>query len=240
MVEKRVLKRAFLRTFIATMVASASVGIYILLVGRVGETEARILLTTLTISYFSVTSLACAAAFEQKKGGLMAPAGLVVSAVGFVVFMPGIWVQNYDWDAYGKLMAILGIFAFSLGQACLLALVPLGRPVRWIFFAVVAVIFALASLISAMIIFEPHDEWFPRIMGVLGILDGCGSLVIPVLYKLGGTSAEMVADGSPDRIELICPRCGHRDEYAVGAIECKKCSLGIRVEVLDHVETQVV
>ncbi len=170
----------------------------------------------------------------------MAPAGLGVRAVGLVIVMRGRWVQDCDWEAYGKLMAILGIFAFSLGQACLLALVPLNRPVRWIFFAVVAVIFALASLISAMVVFEPHDDWFPRIVGVLGILDGCGSLVIPVLYKLGGTSAEMVPDGSLDRIELTCPRCGCRDEYAVGTVECKKCSLGIRVEILDHVETQVV
>jgi hypothetical protein len=237
MAEKTSLKQVFLRTFIATVVASALTGIYVLLFGNFGETERRILLTTLTISYFSVTSLACAAAFEQKKSGLMAPAGLVVSAVGFLVFMPGIWVQNVEWEAYGKLMAILGVFAFSLGQACLLALVPLGRPLRWIFFAVVAVILALASLVSAMIIFEPHDEWFHRIAGVLGILDGCGSLVIPILHKLGGKPADTIPDGSPKRIELTCPRCGHSDAYTLGTIECRKCSLGIRVELLDHVAT---
>jgi hypothetical protein len=115
----------------------------------------------------------------------------------------------------------------------LLALAPLGRSVRWIFFAVVAVIFSLASLISAMVVFEPHDEWFRRIAGVLGILNGCGSLVIPVLHKLGGTSSETVADGSLDRIELVCPRCGRRGIYAVGAIKCEKCSLRMRVEVLE-------
>ena len=237
MSEKRSLKQVFLRTFIATVVASALIGIYVFLFGDFGETEVRILLTTLTISYFSVTSLACSAAFEQRKAGLLAPAGIVVSAVGFVVFMPGIWVQDYEWEAYGKLMLILGIFAFSIAQACLLAPVPLGRSVRWIFFAVVAAIFALASLISAMIIFETHEEWLHRIVGVLGILDGCGSLVIPVLYKLGGKSAEMVAAGSLDRIELTCPRCGHREQYAVGSIECKQCSLGIRVEVIEHPAT---
>ena len=234
MAEKRSLKQVFLRTFIATVVASAMIGIYVFLFGDFGETEMRILVTTLTISYFSVTSLACSAAFEKRKAGRLAPAGIAVSIVGFLVFMPGIWVQDYEWEAYGKLMLILGIFAFSIAQACLLALVPLGRSVRWIFFAVVAVIFALASLISGMVVFETHVEWLHRIAGVLGILDGCGSLVIPVLYKLGGTSAETIADGSLDRIELVCPRCGRREIYAVGAIKCEKCSLVIRVEVLEE------
>ena len=234
MAGKRSLKRVFLRTFIATVVASAMIGIFVFLFGDFGETEMRILATTLTISYFSVTSLACAAAFEKRKAGRLAPAGIGVSIVGFLVFMPGIWVQDYEWEAYGKLMLILGIFAFSIAQACLLALVPLGRSARWIFFAVVAVIFALASLISAMVVFETHHEWLRRIAGVLGILDGCGSLVIPVLHKLGGKSAETVTDGSLDRIELACPRCGRRDVYGVGAIKCRECSLEIRVEVLEE------
>jgi hypothetical protein len=226
------LKQVFLRTLIATVVAGALIGIYVFLFGDFGETEARILLTTLTISYFSVTSLACSAAFESRKAGQLAPVGLAVSMVGFLVFMPGIWVQDCEWEAYGKLMLILGFLAFSIAQACLLALVPLGRSVRWIFFAVVAVIFTLASLISGMVVFDTDCEWCQRIAGVLGILDGCGSLVIPVLYKLGGTSDETIGDGSLDRIELVCPRCGRREIYAVGAIKCEKCSLRIRVEVL--------
>ena len=226
------LKQVFLRTFIATVVGSAMIGIYVFLLGDFGETEMRILVTTLTISYFSVTSLACAAAFERRKAGRLAPVGIAVSIVGFLVFMPGIWVQDYRWEAYGKLMLIFGIFAFSIAQACLLTLVPLGRSLRWIFFAVVAVVFALASLISGMVVFEPHHEWLRRIVGVLGILDGCGSLIIPVLSKLGGKSGQTIADGSLKRIELTCPRCGRRDEYAVGAIVCGRCSLEIRVEVL--------
>ena len=226
------LKQIFLRTLVVAVVASASIGIYVFLFGDFGDTEVRILMTTLNISYFSVTSLACAAAFEGRKAGWLPAVGLGVSIVGFLIFMPGIWVQDYEWEAYGKLMLILGIFAFSFAQVCLLALVPLKRPVRWMFFTVVAVIFALALLISGKIVFEIFDESFFRIAGVLGILDGCGSLIIPVLYKLGGGSAEAIVDGSLDRIELACPRCGRRDEYAVGSIKCKKCSLEIRVEVL--------
>ena len=79
--------------------------------------------------------------------------------------------------------------------------------------------------------FEPHKEWLFRFVGVLGILDGCGSVLIPVLYKLGGKSDGTTPSGSLDRIELSCPRCGHRETYPVGTIRCGKCSLEIQVEI---------
>ncbi len=61
------LKQTLLRTLIGALILSALIGIYAFLFGDFGETEVKILLTTLTISYFSVTSLACAAAFEKKN-----------------------------------------------------------------------------------------------------------------------------------------------------------------------------
>ena len=61
------LKRVLLQTVVGTLVLAALVGIYVFLFGDFGETEAKILGTTLTISAFSLTSLACAAAHEQRR-----------------------------------------------------------------------------------------------------------------------------------------------------------------------------
>jgi hypothetical protein len=225
------LKQALLRTVIVALVASALFGIYAFLFGDFGETEVKILLTTLSISYFSVTSLACAAAFEKRRGSTLAPVGLVVGILGFLVFIPGIWAEWWDSEILGKSMAILAIFAFSFAQGCLLTLVPFKQSIRWVFFATVVAIFALAILISGMIVFEADDEWFFRIAGVLGILDGCGSLLIPVLCRLSREPIEIESNGPLNRIELSCPRCGHRDKYAVGTIKCGGCSLEIKVEI---------
>ena len=225
------LKQVFLRTLIVALLGSALTGIYAFLFGDFGETEVKILLTTLSISYFSIISLACAAAFEAKKGGVLAPIGLALSVLGFVAYLPGIWAEWFDSEIYGKSMGILAIFGFSVAQSCLLALVPLQKPIRWVVFSTVGIIFALAILISGMIVFEPHEEWLFRFVGVLGILDGCGSVLIPVLYKLGGKSDGTTPSGSLDRIELSCPRCGHRETYPVGTIRCGKCSLEIQVEI---------
>ncbi len=61
------LKQMILRMLIGALFLSALIGIYAFLFGDFCETEAKILLTTLSISYFSVTSLACATAFENKN-----------------------------------------------------------------------------------------------------------------------------------------------------------------------------
>jgi hypothetical protein len=224
------LKQAFLYALIVALLASALIGIYAFLFGDFGWMEVKILLTTLSISYFSVTSLACAAAFEQRKGRVLAPIGLAVGVLGFLFFIPSIWAEWWESEMLGKSMAILAIFSFSFAQTCLLAIVPLTRPIRWVFVATAVTIFALAIYLSGMIVF---DEWFIRIAGVLGILDGCGSLLIPVLYKLGGKPVASIQSGPFDRMELICPRCGHRDTYSVGTIQCAECALEIRVEIAD-------
>jgi len=231
---KWALKQVFLRTLIVALVGSALIGIYAFLFGDFGETEVKILLTTLSISYFSIISLACAAAFEAKRGGILARIGLAVGVLGFVAYLPGIWAEWFENEGYGKSMVILAIFAFSFAQSCLLALVPLQKSIRWVVFSTVGIIFALAILISGMIVFEADEEWLFRFVGVLGILDGCGSVLIPVLYKLGGKSDGIIPSESLDRIELFCPRCGHREAYSVGTIRCGKCALEIRVEIAEE------
>jgi len=44
----------------------------------------------MTICYFSITSLACSAAFEKKRYPLLFVPGLTVGIAGFLLFIPGI------------------------------------------------------------------------------------------------------------------------------------------------------
>ena len=65
----------------------------------------------------------------------------------------------------------------------------------WVFFAAVALILALAAIISGIIIFEPHDEDFTvRVVGVVAILDGCFSLCVP-LSQLGRATSPSASRG---------------------------------------------
>ena len=225
------LKQTLLRTLIGALILSALIGIYAFLFGDFGETEVKILLTTLTISYFSVTSLACAAAFEKKKLPLLSVPGLILGVVGFLMFVPGIWAEWFDSESYAKTMIILGIFSFSFAQACLLSLATLEQRFQLVLYSAFGSIFALALLASGMIVFDTYDEWLFRFAGVLGILDGCATVSIPVLYKLGTNEMVQFIEGPYREIELRCPRCGHVDTFSIGDVMCRNCSLKIRIEV---------
>lgn len=226
------MKRIFLWTIIATLVLTALVGIFVFLFGRFGKTEAKILGTTLTICYFSITSLACSAAFEKRRYPLLFVPGLVLGIAGFLLFIPGIWAEWFEIEAVAKLMAIVGVLSFSFAQACLLSLATLERRLAWVFYVAVTFILTLAAIVSGMIVFEPHhEEWIVRVLGVVAILDGCFSLCVPILHRLGGKQVTEKAMEAYSQIELVCPRCGERGSYPLGDITCPKCSLGIRVQL---------
>lgn len=233
------LKRTLLWTLIGALILSALIGIYAFLFGNFGDTEVKILLTTLAVSYFSVTSLACAAAFEKKRAPLLTIPGLATGVFGFLMFVPGIWAEWFDTEPYAKTTIILGIFSFSFAQACLLSLATLEQRFQWVLYSGLGSIFALAMLVSGMIVFEADNEWLLRFAGVIGILDGCATVSIPVLYKLGTNETGQFIEGPFREIELRCPRCRQQRTFPLGETVCETCSLKIRIEVEDDSTTPV-
>jgi hypothetical protein len=223
-------KRLLLYLVVGTSVLAALVGIYVLLFGTFGKTEEKILLTTLSISYFSVTSLACAAAWEKGRHALLSVPGFFFSIAGFALFLPCVWAEWFDSDPISKITIILAIFSFSFAQACLLSLVNLEGRAVWIFYAAVGAILTLAALVSVMIVYDKAG-WLLRAAGAVAILDGCLSLCIPILHHLGGKSEVPTTTEVYRQIELVCPRCGQRDTYPIGSISCRRCSLAIEVRI---------
>ncbi len=153
--------------------------------------------------------------------------------------IPAIWAECFASEPYAKTTFIFSIASFSFAQVCLLALATLERKFQWVFYSALVSIFALALLISEMIVFETGNEWLIRIAGVLGILDGCTTLMIPVLYKLSKKPVKRMEEGPFREIDLQCPRCGHRGMFLVGAIVCEKCSLSIRIEIDEEANVPV-
>ncbi len=75
------LKKVFLTAMILSLTLAALTGIGVFLLGNFGELELRILLTTLEVGIFSMTSLCCAALLEKKKSHPVGLLGLLSSAV---------------------------------------------------------------------------------------------------------------------------------------------------------------
>jgi len=250
------IKHVLLRTLIVALVLAALTGIGVLVFGTFGKIADQILMTTLTISFFSLTALGSAAAYERRQYSVLGMAGMAVAAAGFLFFVPSIWADWLEHEPVGKTMAVLGIFSFSFAHACLLSLAELKREVLWVLYAAWLAIFAFAAFLSVMIVFHPEGDWLFRLVGILGILDGCLSLCLPALHLLGARQAVAVdgpIGGAPSRmpslgqtfggtaappsglapghIDLCCPRCGHRGLYPLGRIACPNCALVLRVEI---------
>ncbi len=230
------LKRILLYSLIGALVLCALLGIYAFVFGRFGETEIKILATTLGMCFYSMTAMACFTALEKRRSKVLALPGLGTCAAGMLVLLGVIWLEAYEDEWTIKLAAILAMFAFSLAQASLLTLAQLERKLAWVSWIAYGSIFWLVIQLSVMIVWDIDDEWLIRAAGVLGILDGCASLTIPILFKLRGGPKPAVIPEAYSWIELICPRCGHQGEFAIGAIKCPQCALKMHVDVEAMVE----
>lgn len=117
--------------------------------------------------------------------------------------------------------------------AAVRGLAPLPRPMLWVHWLTLCAIAALATMSSGMIVFEADDEFYLRILGIIGILDGCGTLTTPILAKLHSVSGKKsMGHESGDEISISCPQCGGHGTYPLGDITCVKCGLKLRVTVM--------
>ncbi|MBN2310672.1 MAG: hypothetical protein JXR94_16995 [Candidatus Hydrogenedentes bacterium] len=237
------LRKVFLRSLIGSLIVSAAMGIYAFLQGRWGQTEARILFTTLSVSFCSMTALASAAAYSRGRKFPLAYglsiAGVGASIIAFLLFMGGIWSFKDFNESYAKAMAIAGIVSFSLGHASVLGLASLPGRLRRVYWLTLCAIASLAAVSTALILFELEGEIYFRVLGIIGILDGCGTLTTPILAKLHGLSSVQACNPeAADEITLFCPQCGSRKAYPLGDITCATCGLKLRVEVVKEDDTQ--
>jgi len=179
---------ADLRKIVSTVVIvsfsiAALLGIIALLSGGdFGETEVRVLLTTVIVGVESVALLCYLAAVGKPFVGvayLGAPVSLL--AAGFALYLT--WGGNdgseedfFDIvEAFGVLLTI----AASLAQSCLL----LALTARHRMTAVLVGTLAAITVVAVMVITEitggsSTDDGYWRVLGVAGILDVLGTVVL--------------------------------------------------------------
>ena len=104
-------RRAFLLAMIISLAISAFIGIFILLVGKFGNVEISILLTTLTLGFFSLTGLCCATLYEKWGMDCISLLGVIFSIGGFLYTVFGIWkIIAFDrWEIFSLIFAIISL-----------------------------------------------------------------------------------------------------------------------------------
>ena len=196
------LKRTFLVATLASLIVSACLGIAIFLLVDLGETQKKLLLTTLAVAGFSMTGWASVARDSSWWLWPLQPLGAAASVVGLVVVTLSVWELIGADDQVWQLIATLSLVAFSLAHLSLLsAFRPANLLIRvcWLaaMAAVLAVVFVLLNGIWGPIHPDNREAYF-RILGIVVILDVLGSLVLFPLSKLTGAKPKSRTAPSAD------------------------------------------
>jgi hypothetical protein len=191
------LVKLLLRLFIASIVAMAAVGLYVIAIPSDDwEYEIKILLTTAAIAGASICGLACGGC--MMRGRRMLPTiGLVLSVVSAGLTLVGVWASPWDgpsnwdfWEIYWKFTAVVIFYAIACAHLSMLLMARLDGMYRWTYLVAYYLILGLATVLSfgvALEFFEEEGYW--RLTGALSILVAAITLLVPVFHWLSRKAA---------------------------------------------------
>ena len=182
-------KKVSLYLLIASVSISALVGIGVILFGNFGQTEQKILATTLTITVTSIFGLACGAYLETERGKTLPIAGIIFSILAAALWLVVIWYQGEPNEPFMKAVMTVTILAVACSHLSLLSLARFDRRFAWARPASRVLVWALVVLTIFLLWFVPDDppEVYGRIAGVLSILVASITVVTPVFHKLSAS-----------------------------------------------------
>ncbi|WP_100814311.1 hypothetical protein [Microbacterium lacus] len=204
----RGLRRAAIVVVIVSLLLAGVLGIVALLSGDFGETQGRILLTTLVVAAFGLTAL-CHLAIASHRFRLVGYIGIAASVAALIPALVLIWSwfdlseSTSDWF---RALGVLTILAVTLAQANLLLrsasstrrIVHIGLTITLVAAAIVAIMLWLPILTEGDIPGSNTDYW--RFFGVIAIIDVIGTIAVPIIG--------LVVRGRPDdgsRLALDVP-----------------------------------
>ena len=185
-------------------------GIWAILSGEFGELQGKVLATTLTIVGTSILGLACGAFFESPRSRTspmlfaVPLGGIILAVLSAMITLWLIWgASGWGHNGIYKTLFVFLMFAFSLAQLSLLSLARLAKRFRWAIIAAYAVVLMLASIVSAIIVFElSSDEGTVlRLIGVLAVVDAALTVMMPIFHRLSRTEFVDVEMASAAKID---------------------------------------
>lgn len=183
------LKKVSLFGIIGFLSLSALVAVVSLLTGDFGDTQVRIILTTLTISGASVCGMACFAFIEKRGLAPLGAIGVGCAVAAAAMGILAIWDITSPGTTYGKVALTLVVAAVALAHAFLLHIPTLPPGYRWNQYALILFDLLLAGQITFALWDETNASGFYRIMGVITVFVVLFTLIIPICSRLGGGHA---------------------------------------------------
>ena len=212
---------------------NAALGVVALLTPDFGETQGKILGTSLFVTGAVLVALACEPAWER---GLLAPVphtGALLGLLGFGMAIAGIWVEPAG-ETYGRIMGSAFTLTIACTAASLLAVARLAPRHRWVFVTTLALLALGGALVTITMWWDDPSEVYLRGMGVVLIALAAFVVTVPVLHWVDrGVPASAEATTSAVR---FCPHCGGKLEGEIGVeLACGRC--GRAFTISPHVPT---
>ena len=180
------LRKLVIYLVIGSFSIAALMGIVALLGGgNFGDTEAKILLTTVIVGVESIAVL-CYLSLAGRSTAIIGIIGGLASLVPFAIALALTW-GGYDgdqpvWETFG----VGATIAASIAQACLLLAMQERKKLGWMLIATLATIVIVAGMVSAAIVDgEDLGDGFWRTFGIVAILDVLGTVVIAAMKAFG-------------------------------------------------------
>lgn len=176
----RDLRRIVVAVVIGSFSIAALMGIIALLQpGPFGQTEGRVLLTTVIVGVESVAAL-CYLSLSGRPWAAVGAVGATVSLAATIAALLMTW--GNDSEVLGKFMGVSALVAATFAQASLLISLAGRRRTVPLLVGTLTAAAAVCTMISVLIITD-HDPapGFGRTLGVVAILDALGTVVLVAL-----------------------------------------------------------
>jgi hypothetical protein len=179
-------KRAVLLGVAGLLSVSALLAIGILLFGRFGETEGRILATTALLAGYGILALPAAVLLEQGRRPALPIGVAALSGAGALLAVTSVWWSSGPPDTLGKAMGTVTVFAVAATQtAALSARRPRQDPkgVRRLF-AVSIVLAGVIAVMFALLLWTETDGGASfRALAAIVVLDVLVVALQPILAR---------------------------------------------------------
>jgi hypothetical protein len=216
----------------ALVVTLVSVGIWAILAiiallgGGFGDTQWKILLSSMLVTAAAAVAMACAVPLHAGRLGPIPWLGIGAAAAGFGMFIMGIW-SDISWDFGLKIAGSLVIAAVAIGAIGLVDGARVHARHRWVVVASQALVGLGGALVIAAMWGEIGNPLFWRLTGVVLVLMAAGVVSVPILHRMADLPAEQ--DGDALRV-AACPFCAQPvDGPMASQITCPSCDNHFRV-----------
>lgn len=198
-------KRLVLAAVVASLCLTAAIAIAILLVGSFGETEGRILGSTLSVGIYGLLTVPAAVLVDQGRFRPLALADAALAAAGLALLLGLIWAAGDPPIALVKLAFSCGACALAAAQIAALAArrAPEDSPlVRRAFVGSTAVVLGLAAMVVVAVWVDLDRETtlpllYYRALGAVGVVDVLLVALQPILAKMHA------GEGATTRLSLL-------------------------------------